>query len=289
MITFGWLEFVHGMAIALLLLAVMVSPVGAGNDFITVDLRTDQWAVANAVAYQVLIWASAATQPTGANDFTSAWLSVDLGNQPGPGGAKFSQVGLMTRPGGLRWFVFAEPGVTCYRGSSTYGGKGCEGAPGDLVSVGSWYRVELRRVSGGWHAMLYDANSFPWVLAQINDTGATIYDATVTSEQGYSTAPNPYTQMDYFYAYPLHYVPATGTYVHWPNSATGVDLSQNPHRFSHLYAADLNGQNTFCPTHYGATLNYLNDERIWFAGTGGQTCDALMFPPKTYIPLVIKN
>lgn len=282
-------RFWFKMITALLLVVAIASPVSAGNDFITVDLRTDQWTVANAAAYQVLIYASAATQPAGANDFTSAWLSVDLGNQPGPGGAKFSQVGLMTRPGGLRWFVFAESGVTCYRGSSTYGGRGCEGLPGDLVSVANWYRVELRRVSGGWHAMLYDTNSFPWVLAQISDTGATIYDATVTSEQGYSGATDPYTQMDYFYSHPLHYVPATGAYVDWPNSANGIIPSQNSPRFSQLYSVDLNGLNTFCPTHYGATLNYWNDERVWFAGTSGQTCGALMFPPKTYIPLVIKN
>jgi len=289
MTTYGRLGFLWKTAIVLALLTVMVSPVSAGNDFVTVDLRTDQLEVANAVAYQVLIYASAATQPAGANDFTSAWLSVDLGNQPGSGGAKFSQVGLMTRPGGLRWFVFAEPGVTCYRGSSTYGGIGCEGTPGDLVSTGSWYRVELRRVSGGWHAMLYDVNSVPWGLAQINDTGATIYDATVTSEQGYSGITNPYTQMDYFYSHPLHYIPATSTYVDWPNSANGIIPSQDPARFSQLYSVDLNGLNTFCPTHYGATLNYWNDERVWFAGTSGQTCGALMFPPKTYIPLALKD
>lgn len=289
MTTYKWLGFLRKTTIVLVLLVVMVSPISAGNDFVTVDLRTDQLEVANAVAYQVLIYASAATQPAGANDFTSAWLSVDLGNEPGPGGAKFSQVGLMTRPGGLRWFVFAESGVTCYRGSSTYNGRGCEGLPGDLVSVANWYRVELRRVSSGWHAMLYDTNSFPYVLAQINDTGVTIYDATVTSEQGYSEATNPYTQMDYFYWHPLHYVPAAYAYVDWPRSANGIIPSQNPARFSQLRAVDLNGQNTFCPTHYGANLNYLNDDRVWFAGTSGQTCGALMFPPKTFIPLAIKN
>jgi len=289
MITSRQQRFLRIIVIALFVLTVAVSPASAGNDFITADLRTDQLAVANAAAYQVLVYASAATQPAGVNDFTSAWLSVDLGNQPGPGGAKFSQVGLMTRPGGLRWFVFAESGVTCYRGSSTYGGKGCEGLAGDLVSVANWYRVELRRVTGGWHAMLYDTNRFPYVLAQINDTGATIYDATVTSEQGYSGTTNPYTQMDYFYSHPLHYVPATTTYVDWPRSANGIIPSQNPARFSQLYAVDLNGQNTFCPTHYGANLNYWNNDRVWFAGTSGQTCGALMFPPKTYIPLAIKD
>lgn len=46
------------MIIALLLVVAMASPVSAGNDFVTVDLRTDQWAVANAAAYQVLIYAT---------------------------------------------------------------------------------------------------------------------------------------------------------------------------------------------------------------------------------------
>lgn len=284
MMTSRQLRFSGKLVACLLLFAAFVSPVGAGNDFVTVILRTDESKIANAVAYQVLIYASAATQPAGVNDFTSAWLSVDLGNQPGPGGAKFSQVGLMTRPGGLRWFVFAESGVTCFRGSSTYEGRGCEGTPGDLVTVANWYRVELRRASGGWHAMVYDTNSFPWVLAQINDTGATVYDATVTSEQGYSGPTNPYTQMDYFYSHPRHYIPATGAYVDWPNSANGIIPSQDLPRFSQLYSIDLT-----CPTHYGATLNYFNDERVWFAGTSGQTCSALMFPPKTYLPLAVKE
>lgn len=65
-------RFSFKMITALLLVVAIASPVSAGNDFITVDLRTDQWTVANAAAYQVLIYASAATQPAGANDFTSA-------------------------------------------------------------------------------------------------------------------------------------------------------------------------------------------------------------------------
>ena len=101
MTTFRRPRFSSKLIICLLLLAVVVSPISAGNDFVTVDLRNDQSETADAVAYQVIIYSSAATRPTGACGITSAWLSVELGNQPGTGGAKFSQVGLMTRPGGL--------------------------------------------------------------------------------------------------------------------------------------------------------------------------------------------
>jgi hypothetical protein len=68
----------------------------------------------------------------------------------------------------------------------------------------------------------------------------------------------------------------------WPTSSGGND--------SYIYVTDLNGQNTFCPQHYGATPNILGDERLWFAGTGGQLCSWLLFPSvHAYLPEVKGN
>lgn len=135
--------------IGMVILAIRTTPSAiAGNDFIAVDLRTDFASVYYAQDYQV--WISSNAGPIGNNPtYTTGWLSIDLDNKPGDYGHLFSQVGLMADSGGIFWFVYAEPGVVCLRGSYYWFnpdlGKylGCKGGYTDLVDFHRLYRFEL--------------------------------------------------------------------------------------------------------------------------------------------------
>ncbi len=256
----------------------------ANNDYVIGDLRVDLPQVRNAGAYDLLLYTPLDTRPSGSGDFTTAWLGLYLANGPNPGGKQFSQVGLIVRPDGLRWFVFAEPGVTCHRGTANYGTLGCQGSVGDIVATGNYYRVELRRVSSGWHAMIYDTYSNPYVLATINSTSGEIFRAQATTEQGYSSSPNPYTPAYYYHYHPRYYVSAPYNYAQWPQSETGI-TGVAPKRYSEIWTW-ASSQVNICPTHYGANPNVAGDERFWFAGTGGIVCNHLLFPPKVFLPLI---
>lgn len=257
----------------------------AGNDFVYGELRIDLPQIKYAGAYDLILYAAADTRPSASGDFTTAWLSLNLANESGVGGAQFSQVGLITRPDGLRWFVYAEPGVTCHRGTPNYGSLGCQGAVGDIVAVGNYYRVELRRVSPStWHAMIYDTYSNPYVLATINSNSTTIYRAAAVTEQGYSSSNNPYTPAYYYHYHPRYYVSAPYVYADWPQSETGI-TAISPKKFSEIWTWASDSAN-FCPVYYGAIPNIAEDERFWFAGTGGLECSYLLFWPRVFLPLI---
>lgn len=271
-------------AILSLTLLITTQNVLAGNDFVIGELRIDLPVVKSAGAYDLLLYTPVATRPSGLGDFTTAWLGLDLADGPGTGGRQFSQVGLIVRPDGLRWFVYAEPGVTCHRGTPNYNTLGCQGAVGDIVTTGNYYRVELRRVSSGWHAMIYDTYSNPYVLATINSTSTEIFRAQATTEQGYSSTVNPYTPAYYYHYHPRYYVTAPYIYADWPQSTTGITGS-SPRRYSEIWTWASNGA-TICPNYYGAGPNVGGDERFWFAGTGGTICNHLLFPQKVFLPLI---
>ncbi|MCL4506031.1 MAG: hypothetical protein M1434_01650 [Chloroflexi bacterium] len=283
----GVLSVVAGFFI---LLASSTSALAAGNDFVLGDLRYDLEGVQYAGAYQDLIYADRDIRPTGQNDFTSAWIGIDLANQPGTYGRQFTQVGLILRPDGLHWFVYAESGVTCYRGASNYGSLGCQGNAGDIVSVGNWYTVELRRVSGAngpeWVAMVYDTYLNPYVVAAIHSSSGVIYRAQATAEQGYSGSTNPHTAAYYLHYHPSYFVQAPFVFTDWPRSTTFV-TGIVPHQYSEirLWASD---GTQICPTYYGATIYYPEDLWVWFAGTGGQTCESVLFWPGTWLPAVLR-
>jgi hypothetical protein len=95
----------------LIVLSILIfsSVKASGNDFVSVDLRTDTPEVLSSLDYQV--WLASEGRPNGNYPtFTSAWLSIDLDNQPGLFGHKFSQVGVITDSQGIYWFVYAETG-----------------------------------------------------------------------------------------------------------------------------------------------------------------------------------
>lgn len=68
----------------------------------------------------------------------------------------------------------------------------------------------------------------------------------------------------------------------WPASGGSHD--------SIIYVTDINGQNTFCPAHYGVDPNWAGDEHAWYAGTNGKRCFWLLFPSvHVYMPATLKD
>lgn len=261
--------------------------IAAGNDFMAGKLYVNLNEVYSAGDYRVLLLAH--DKPSsGSPDYTASWLSLDLAQYNGqPFSAEFSQVGLLARDDGIHWFVYAEPGVTCIRGEQYWGtcnGRscGCLGTVGDIVSQGAWHRVELVTYGQGyWIARVYSSGDVGWDVAKIWSTSTRIYDAQVTMEEAYTTAQDPYLTGRFYHWHPEYIVPGSG-FRDWPESEGG---HQNQ-----IYATDLNGQNTFCPDHYGVDPNWLGDERAWYAGTGGHACSWLLFPSAhVYLPIALKN
>lgn len=254
----------------------------AGNDFVYGDLRVDVSEIYSAKDYRV--WLNATALPSGGfPDYTTAWLGVRLAQFNGqPYSAQFSQVGLLTKSDGIRWFVYAEPGVTCLRGSQAWGNMGCQGSVGDLVSLGTWHQVELVTYQQGfWIARVYDNNDVGYDVAKIWSTSTRIYRAGSVTEEAYGALQDPYLTTSFYHWHPQYMIPWSG-FKDWLESDSSGE--------SHIYVTDLNGQNTFCPQHYGIRPNRFGDERSWYAGSGGENCLWPLFPSEhLFLPLVIIN
>jgi len=252
--------------------------VNAGNDFIGVDLRTDLASVYTAQDYQV--WISSNAGPSGNYPtFTTGWLSVNLDDEPGDYGHLFTQVGLMTDSLGIYWFVYAEPGVECLRGSyawynSTLGKYlGCKGVNADIVNFGHLHRVELVTYGEGfWIARVEDNLGIPYDVAKILSDSPYIYDADVVFEEGWTQSQDPFETGYFFMRNPGYNNWSTG-FSAWPTSGPGGNNT--------LYPLPSN----ICPQYYGAVLDINADPRYWFAGTGGIICNAFMFPATNIISL----
>lgn len=249
----------------------------AGNSFIIGDLRVDLPEVYNARDYRVHI-APGGLPTTGDNrDFTTAWLGVFLGQYDGStGSGKFSQVGIETTKLGVKWFVYAEPGVTCLRGTKHPTLSECIGDFGDLVSLNTYTRVELKKNLNEpyWRAIVYDVNSVGYVVAQIPDNSNRIYLARSDTEEGYYESTDPFIAASFYHWHP-QYVNGT-SWTDWPTSTGGAGNSK-------IYASP----SSICPAHYGATPNVYGNERAWWAGSGGVVCEWLLFPSvHVYLPLV---
>lgn len=272
----------HTLAITILTATVVVTAkvALAGNDFVWGELRVDLFDVAHALDYRVLLLANGKPN-SGYPDYTTAWFGVYLAPYNGqPYSAQFTQVGLLTKSNGIRWFVYAEPGVTCLRGQPAWGNLGCEGNVNDLVQIGSWHWVELVTYNQGfWIARIYESNGTPHDVAKIWSTSITIYRAGSVTEEAYAISQDPHLTALFYHWHPQYLKGGVG-WKEWPKSDGNN---------SFIYVTDLNGQNTFCPQYYGANPNYANDEHAWFAGMGGQKCSWLLSPAyHHYLPLVQK-
>lgn len=264
---------------AAILTAMVFSVALAGNNFIIGDLRVDLAEVYNARDYRVHIAANAQPTTGDRRDFTTAWLGIFLAQYNGtPGSGKFTQVGIVTTRDGIQWFVYAEPGVTCLRGTKHPTLPECNGDYNDLVSLGRYTRVELKKNLNEdyWRAIVYDANSIGYVVAQIPYNSNRIYLARSDTEEGYYEANDPYITANFYHWHPQYL--EGGVWKDWPVSTGGSSNST-------IWVSP----SSICPTHYGATPNQYGDERAWFAGTGGKVCEWLLFPSAhVYLPLVVK-
>ena len=63
-----------------------------------------------------------------------------------------------------------------------------------------------------------------------------------------------------------------GGWTDWPES-DGAGMSE-------IWTSPV----SICPDHYGATPNINNNERYWYAGSGGETCNWLLFPSVHILP-----
>lgn len=267
--------------ITLLVFSLVTTAVKAGNDFIVVDLRIDDPLVQNSLDYQVWLAASG-----GPNDnyptFTTAWLSVNLDDEPGLYGNKFSQVGLIADNQGIHWFVYAEPGVECWRGSHTYWKDdlqkylGCKGDINDLVDYDQFYKVELVTYGQGfWIARVQDGNGDVHDVAKILSNSMAIFDADVSFEEGWSQSTDPY-EYGLFHFWHPQYNSWDNGFKEWPFSGSSIN---------YLYAYP----SAICPDDFGASINVTNDPRYWLAGSIVTICNSVMFPGSwMYLPLILK-
>ncbi|MEA3440469.1 MAG: hypothetical protein U9R58_09310 [Chloroflexota bacterium] len=247
----------------------------AGNSFIVGDLRVDLPDVYNAKDYRVHLLAGDKPSTGDIRDFSTAWLGIFLGQYDGsPGSGQFSQVGLRATRDGIQWFVYAEPGVYCYRGSNPDPSH-CYGDYSDIVTIGGWHQVRLYKGAseGYWYARVYDEYGNYSTVARINSQSNRIYLARSDTEEGYYESSDPFITLQFYHWHPQFM--KGGNWADWPESDS-IGKSE-------IWTSP----STICPDHYGATPNLLGNDRYWYAGTGGPTCEYVLFPSeRIYLPIV---
>jgi hypothetical protein len=272
--------FSRSLWLALIFCVIGVAAVSAaGNSFIVADLRVDLPEVYLSRDYRVHLAAWDKPSTGNPDDFTAAWLGVFLAQYNGqPFSGQFSQVGLQTMRRGIRWFVYAEPTVTCLEGFQP-DPYHCYGSYGQFVNLYQWHIVELVKYpqDNFWIARVYDANGTAHDVAKIWSTSNRIYMAHSDTEEGYYETTDPYITAKFYHWHP-QYMDWERGWQDWPCSTGGTGNST-------IWASP----ESICPTHYGATPNMFGDERAWFAGTGGTVCFWLLFPCyHLFLPLILK-
>lgn len=270
-----------------LLLVLITSPlnVHAGNDFIVVNLRIDPIEVSSSLDYRV--WLAAESGPTWqTSTFTTAWLSVDLNNQPGLFGHEFSQIGLMAFTQGLQWFVYSEAGVICNQGSYGWWNPdkqmylGCYGPFNQEVTYGKFYAVELVKypLDNFWIARLInEETNYAIDVAFFLSGRNTIFDVSVNMEESWPTAQDPYENGVFHMWHPQ--------YNSWQDGFREWPLSINGEFNNRLYTVPA----SICPNHYAADILILNDPRYWKAGSINGICQAIMFPStQVVLPIALR-
>lgn len=274
------------LALTLCVTSAVAIVLAEGNDFVIGDLRVDLSEVYNARDYKVHLLANDKPSSGSDDDFTTAWLGVFLAQYiPGvPDSGQFSQVGLLTKKDGIRWFVYAEPTVTCLRGwHDPDDDRHCYGFVNDLVALGSWHQMELVKYTQNnyWIARVYDSNGIAYDVAKIWSDSNRIYLARSDTEEGYVESSDPYLTASFYHWHPWYMKWGTG-WQEWPESS-GDNCNS-------IWTEAINGPDP-CPAHYGADPYWTGDPRAWFAGTGGKWCDVdPLFPATyTYLPDIKAN
>jgi hypothetical protein len=250
---------------------------GSGNDFVVGDLRVDLPEVYSAGDYRVHLLAYEKPTTGYYRDFTTAWLGAFLAEFNGqPGSGQFSQVGFITQKAGVRWFVYAEPGVDCLLGGpdDPNDTQHCYGDYGELVTLNTWQQVELVKYpqDNFWIARVYDTTGSPHDVAKIWSTSNRIYLARSDTEEGYYEAGDPYITASFYHWHP-QYMNWQSGWQDWPASSGG--------NCNDIWTSPV----PICPYHYGANPNMWGDPRSWFAGTGGKWCDVDPLFPTDYVYL----
>ncbi len=238
------------------------------NDFMQLNLRKDLVQYSN--DYRVKLENLQKPDSTGYGQYTTAWLGFYLAECP-PNHqtyqCQFSQVGLWTDGRGTRWFVYAEPGVQCLRGSQP-DGLSCLGDWGDLVPINDWGYFEAVHYywkDSFWIARVCNSSGGCQDVAKIFTTSTAVFAAWSTSEEVYSADPDPYLLVKYFHYHPQYMLWGTG-FQEWP--ATGSSGEQNTIQMS---------PPSICPSHYGDIVNVGGDLRWWWTGWYGNTCTGILF------------
>lgn len=127
-----------------------------------------------------------------------------------------------------------------------------------------------------WLARIEDEQGITHNLARILSSNATIYDADVSMEEGWAQAEDPHEFGIFHFINPQYYKSGYG-FTEWPAS-NGTD------NILHTAPEDI------CPLYYGAWTYIDGNPRYWVAGTGGDICEAVMFPkPRAYLPLIMNE
>ncbi len=243
------------------------------------EFRHDKANIKNSQGYAIQI-------ATGTNlpnlqwpSFTAGWIAIELQPRAGAdcGGTfscEFSQVGIMSTSRGIRWFVYAEPGVKCYRGNPAWvtdKTRGCIGNIGDLIQPSTLHMFDLQTYDSTpyWLAHVYDANKQMYYVAKILTNDRVAYRIYSASEQAWDKTElqqNPFANLDYQYYRPQRKrTNGSGTFRDWE-----VSIAPN---YNFTFAKASDGEN-ICPPvgPYGFWI-YANTPPMWYAGTSGQNCN----------------
>jgi hypothetical protein len=273
-----------------ILVTLTISVALAGNTFVIANLRVDLPEIYNARDYKVMI--ATGLQPTTGDlrDFATGWFGAFLGNYDGsPFSGQFSQVGIESSRSGIRWFVYAEPGVICIRGTQPPNDtKHCYGDYSDLVGLATWHWMRLQKYSteNFWRAYVYDSNGIGYLVAKIQSDSNRIYMARSDTEEGYYESNDPYIALNFYHWHPQYMY--NSVWRDWPESTGGLGDSE-----IWIAGRDNSGNSvdptTICPAHYGTNPNFAGDERSWYAGSTGQLCSWLLFPSQhIFLPIVTR-
>jgi hypothetical protein len=212
------------------------STVFAGHSFMTGELRVDKSEVNSAHDYIVSIDVGGKPPDGNAANFTTGWLGIHIPD--------FLQVGFMTSTTGVHWFVeefSSSVSIHCFQG--TYkdvgsGGEACYGAYDDRVSINHFQTVELVTYNQGfWIARVYDQYGNPLDVASLDVRTPTnnITKATVTTEEYYSEASDPYLLAIFYFSHPKYFIGGNGNpFADWPASeGTNTNrISPSPRAFA---------------------------------------------------------
>ena len=233
----------------------------AGNNFLVGELRVDQTAISEAKDYRHYV-AGRTPDDSPGGAFVTAWLGIDLDDESGLYGAKFTQVGILATEDGIQWFVYSEAGVDCLVGDEEWNGLGCVGDVDDIVEENTYHQVELvtyAPTDDFWIARVYDDDGNATDVAEIDWDEIPIYRAQATFEEAWSGTSDPDIEAEFWHWHP-EYMSSSGSWTAW--SATSGSNKN--------YLWDY-PNNTFCNDDYGAEDDLNSDDRSWYTGSPTDT------------------